>query len=106
MLFRSANRYVLVAKDASDAPQEVVDAMEKATIGEPQMVESEQYLVVFAKQDMHKDPMYFEQERNALLGELKSEDYEAMIKAYAESLTIEYNDAALSKYVPKKIKLK
>lgn len=100
------DRYVLVDRTAPNIPKEVVEELEKAELDTPKMIETEEYFIVCTKQDIKEDTASFESVRENLLGELKGEEFRADLKTYSESLNIEYNDAAISKYVPKKLKIK
>lgn len=102
---QTENRYVLVKLDDTRIPQVVRDGLREAELDTPTMVQDDNYIVIYSKQDMKEDPADFESVEFDILASLRNDAYQELVDELIAELDIQYNDVALKKYVPKKIDL-
>lgn len=77
-----------------------------ATLGEPVMVFDEvNGYYVGVRLDILEDTADFEGNRRSLIASLKQEEFDAWIKESAASVAVEFNQAAIDRYKPSKLKM-
>lgn len=98
--------YSLVSRDGGQYDQVVIDAIFGAAIGEPVTVETEHSLYLFVRYDIKENENDFISRRDAVLSALKSVEFSELTAEWGKALTdVTYNDKALSRYTPQKLKL-
>lgn len=98
--------FTFVNRENSSYTQEVVDTIFAAPIGEPTVAESEDGIYLFVRYDVAENPSDFEQRKATLVSALRGDAFEEQVSQWAESLTdVAYNEAALKRYTPGKLKV-
>ena len=76
-----------------------------AQVGEPVQVETDGGLYLFVRYDLEENPQDFEGYRDSILMALKREEFLAQVDEWAAALTgVTYNEEALGRYTPEKLK--
>ena len=98
--------FTFVNRENSSYSQEVVDTIFAAPIGEPTVAESEDGMYLFVRYDVMENESDFAQRRAALVSALRGDAFDEQVSQWADSLTgVTYNDAALKRYTPEKLKV-
>lgn len=98
--------YTFVSKDASQYTEELTNAIFEASVGEPVTVETETGMYLFKKYDITENPNDFVSRKSFLLSQLKGAEFQETLNQWAEEVTgVTYNDKALDRYNPGKLKL-
>lgn len=95
----------IIKKDDSRYPDKFMEEVPKAEIGKVIMFEDDDYVYLAQRLDILEDPQDLENARLDILYDLKYEDYEALLDGWADGLNVTFNDAAVKRYTPKKIKM-
>lgn len=74
-------------------------------IGDPQILEDNQYIYVVNRRDILEDQVSYEQAQAGLLVNYKGEEFIALVDTWAQEMSPEVNTAALQKYTPEKLKI-
>lgn len=82
----------------------LTDAALKANVGDSQMVEDDDFFLVFKKGDIKQAPAEFDSYKSVALQEFKGGEYEAKLADWVAATKIEANSAAIERYKPEKIK--
>lgn len=97
--------YTFVNKQNTTYDQVLVDAIFSAQVGEPVQVETDGGLYLFVRYDLEENPQDFEGYRDSILMALKREEFLAQVDEWAAALTgVTYNEEALGRYTPEKLK--
>lgn len=95
---------IVLSEDArSSYGDTLVDAALTAKIGDSAMIEDEYFFAVFKKADILADSEAVETYTDAVLRELKFEEYETKLTEWAAAAQFETNAATLAKYKPSKV---
>ena len=92
-------------KASGEFSSDVAEAIEKASLNQVTGFEGKDELVIFIKQDPSNNPEYIEENQEKLLGEMKDEEFEKEMKNWVNKNQIQYNEKAINKYTPSKLKL-
>lgn len=101
----TGNRYSLFDKKNEAVPAEVVEYLETAEFNEVKVVENDEYFVICCRQDEQADPADFEAAKYEILYNLKNEEMLEYMAEYEKTLNIEFNEAAIKRFEPKKLVL-
>lgn len=92
-------------KSSGEFSSDVAEAIDKASLNQVTGFEGKDELVIFIKQDPSQSLEYIEENKETLVGEMKDEEFEKEIKTWANKDEIIYNEIAIDKYTPSRLKL-
>ena len=97
--------YTFINKQNTSYDQVLVDAVFAAQVGEPVQVETDGGLYLFERYDLNENPQDFADRAESLLMELKRDEFLERVAGWADALTgVTYNQEALGRYTPEKIR--
>lgn len=98
--------FTFVERDGGQYGEEMMKAIFAAPIGEPTVVESETDINLFVRYDVSENENDFNSRRSSLVSALREDDFEKKIEGWAAEMTdVTYNEKALNRYTPQKLKL-
>ena len=100
------NNMMMIKKDEASytVSESLSNAIfDEAEIGEPVLLSDDYGYYVVLRYDVTADEDTYQQMRQTVLLDLKQEDYDAVLQENAQSLDMTVNEAAVSRYSPKKI---
>lgn len=98
--------FTFVNKENSPYDQKVVDALFAAKVGEPTIAETDKSIYLFVRYDINENEADFTARKSSLLTLLKGDEFTAKVEEWGNAVTdVTYNDAALKRYTPKKLKM-
>lgn len=92
-------------ENSGEFTKDIQEAIDKADIGKITGFKGKDELIVFIRKDPSDSKDYIEKNKDNLLNEIKSEDFEKEIKNWVDINKIKYNQDAINKYTPEKLKL-
>lgn len=87
---------------SADAVNEVFSTMANGEVKILESADGEHYYIVM-KYDILENDEYYESAKESLLYEMKSDEYDELVKAWTESQTVTKNQEAYDRYDPEKI---
>ena len=96
---------LLTAIGGSQIPAKYAEVMDSAPIGVPQMFEDDNFFYVAVRNDVMANPSLIADYRMAVLMELRTDDYKTMVEEWIALVEVEFNEATLKEFTPKKVKL-
>lgn len=97
--------YSFVVRDASGLEEPLLEAIFAAEIGKPVKTETETASYLFVRYDANADPKDFEAQRESLTQQLRQDTFNKQIEEWGASVAAQWNDKALQRYTPEKLKL-
>ena len=97
--------YSFVVRDASGLEEPLLEAIFAAEIGKPVKTETETASYLFVRYDANADPKDFEAQRESLTQQLRQDTFNKQIEEWGTSVAAQWNDKALQRYTPEKLKL-
>lgn len=98
------NNFVIVPKNNSSLPEKLVEETFKAELNKPILIEDSYYYFVLIRYDISNDNENFDKYKNSSLIQLKENDFNKKIEENSKSISMDKNNAAVSKYKPQNIK--
>ncbi len=92
-------------KESGALPEQLEKKLAEAEPGSLILHEGDETVYLIQPLDILENHSDIEYYRSQLVSLLKGDEYEEMIKQKSESLSVEFNEAAIKKYSPKSIKL-
>lgn len=98
--------FTIVERDGGQYGDKMMEAIFAAPIGEPTVVESETDINLFVRYDASENENDFNSRRSSLVSALRGDAFEKKIEEWAAAMTdVTYNEKAMSRYTPQKLKL-
>lgn len=97
--------YTFVLRDASGLEEPLLEAIFAAEIGKPVKTETKTASYLFVRYDANTDPKDFEAQREPLTRQLRQDAYNKQIEEWGVSMAAQWNEKALQRYTPEKLKL-
>lgn len=97
--------YTFVLRDTSGLEEPLLEAIFAAEIGKPVKTETENASYLFVRYDANSDPKDFEAQREPLTRQLRQDTFNEQITEWGNSLAAQWNEKALQRYTPEKLKL-
>ena len=97
--------YTFVLRDTSGLEEPLLEAIFAAEIGKPVKTETENASYLFVRYDANSDPKDFEAQREPLTRQLRQDTFNEQIAEWGNSLAAQWNEKALQRYTPEKLKL-
>ena len=102
----SGESFTIFSRDSSPYTDEMTDAVFNASYGVPTKVETDTTIYLFVRYDISENEADFTAYRTSLVSALRSDAFSDQVAQWADSLSdVTYNDAALKRYTPEKIKI-
>lgn len=99
--------FTIISRDSSPYADNVTKAIFDAKIGEPVKVESEDTKYLFVRYDVGETESDFVARKSSIVQQLKGDEFNETVKGWGDSITgVTYNEKALSRYTPNKLKMK
>lgn len=93
-------------KDGSgEFTKDIQEAIDKADMNKVEGYKGKDELIIFIKKDPADSKEYIEKNKNDLISEMKSKEFEEEVKTWVDVSKIKYNEDAINKYTPKKLGL-
>lgn len=97
--------YTFVIREQSTYDEKVTEAIMSAPVGQPVKVENENSIYLFVRFDANENPEDFNSRKSALTTLLRQEPFNQRLEEWGAAVTPSYNDKALSRYTPEKLKM-
>lgn len=102
----SGESFTIFSRDSSPYTDEMTKAVFSASYGVPTKMETDTTMYLFVRYDISENVADFTAYRSSLVSALRSEAFSSQVAQWAGDLTdVAYNDAALKRYTPEKIKI-
>ncbi len=95
----------VVAKDAAGYPEAFLNGFSSAAYDTVVSFEDESYIYIGKRLPLADDTENFENYRTTLLSDLKGDEFTQLINDWADAVEISFNEAAVSRYTAKKVKM-
>lgn len=82
----------------------IVDSAFTVNVGDSAMIEDNTFFWVFKRLDILESSTMFDVYKPSILQELKKDEYQEVIDAYASAIPLETNTSVVNRYTPEKIK--
>lgn len=96
--------FTIIERGSGQFEDNMMEAVFAAKVGTPTVVESETEINLFVRYEPNDDD--FNSRRSSLVTALRQDDFDKKIEEWAAAMTdVTYNEKALSRYTPQKLKL-
>lgn len=95
--------YTFTMRDDSSFEQPVSDAIFAAELGKPVTLETETAVYLFVRYDVNEKPEDFTTRKEVLTSILREDAFNEKVKGWGETVTVEKNQKALSRYTPESL---
>lgn len=98
--------YTFVSKDQPSYSETVMDAIFSANVGEPTKLETETSIYLFVRYDLMENENDFTSRKAMLISSVRQDAFDAKLDEWSSALTdVTYNDEAMNRYTPEKLKI-